>query len=85
MILKKTVGVHDGSFHADEISACGLLIHFGLVDQEKVLRTRDLQKLQACEFVCDVGGYMTRIKKGLITIKLTTKGNLVALVWFFFI
>jgi uncharacterized UPF0160 family protein len=56
MIKIRTVGVHDGSFHADEISACALLIHFGLVDREGVVRSRDYGKLSQCEYVCDVGG-----------------------------
>lgn len=64
MILKKSIGVHDGSFHADEISACALLIHFGLVEKGKVLRSRDLELLSKCEYVCDVGGiYDPRLKR----------------------
>ncbi len=55
MILR-SVGVHDGSFHADEVSACGLLIVFGLVDRDKVIRTRQHALLATCEYVCDVGG-----------------------------
>lgn len=53
---KKSVGVHDGTFHADEVTACALLITFGLVDKNKVTRTRDPEKLALCEYVCDVGG-----------------------------
>jgi uncharacterized UPF0160 family protein len=56
MIRNRTVGVHDGSFHADEVSACALLIHFGLVDRHGVVRTRDYKILETCQFVCDVGG-----------------------------
>jgi uncharacterized UPF0160 family protein len=56
MKIKKSIGIHDGSFHADEVSACALLIHFGLADADKVIRTRSYDKLEECEYVCDVGG-----------------------------
>jgi len=56
MKLLRSVGVHDGSFHADEVSACSLLIHFGLVDRNQVVRSRDYDKLFLCEYICDVGG-----------------------------
>lgn len=52
----RSVGTHDGAFHADEVTACALLLLFGLVDQDKIVRTRDLKVLAMCEFVCDVGG-----------------------------
>jgi len=53
---ERTVGTHDGSFHADEVTACALLLLFGCVDRDKIIRTRDLAKLATCEYVCDVGG-----------------------------
>ncbi|WP_213318625.1 MYG1 family protein [Chlamydiifrater volucris] len=56
MQILRSVGVHDGSFHADEVAACALLIIFGLVDEDKIVRTRDPEKLSSCEYVCDVGG-----------------------------
>jgi uncharacterized UPF0160 family protein len=52
----RSVGVHDGIFHADEVTACALLILFDLVDKEHIIRTRDPKVLDACEYVCDVGG-----------------------------
>lgn len=52
----RKVGTHDGSFHADEVTACALLIITNLVDEDKVFRTRDPERLKDCEFVCDVGG-----------------------------
>lgn len=55
-MLKRSVGTHDGSFHADEVTACALLLLFNLIDKDKIVRTRDPQKLFECEFVCDVGG-----------------------------
>jgi uncharacterized UPF0160 family protein len=54
--MKRSVGTHDGSFHADEVTACALLIVFGLADEDKIVRSREPKALQACEFVCDVGG-----------------------------
>jgi uncharacterized UPF0160 family protein len=61
---KKSFGTHDGSFHADEVTACALLLLFDLIDRNKIIRTRDGEKLQKCEFVCDVGGiYDSRIKR----------------------
>jgi uncharacterized UPF0160 family protein len=53
---KRTIGIHDGTFHADEVTACALLIVFGLSDIDKIVRTRDSEKLVSCEFICDVGG-----------------------------
>lgn len=52
----RSVGTHDGSFHADEVTACALLIMFDLVDEDKIVRTRNPEKLACCEYVCDVGG-----------------------------
>ncbi len=54
--IPRSCGTHDGTFHADEVTACALLMLFNLVDQEKIVRTRDLNVLMACEYVCDVGG-----------------------------
>lgn len=52
----RSFGTHDGSFHADEVTACALLLLFDLIDKEKIHRTRDPKVLDRCEFVCDVGG-----------------------------
>ncbi|MCH9610347.1 MAG: hypothetical protein S4CHLAM81_04940 [Chlamydiales bacterium] len=52
----RSVGIHDGVFHADEVSACAMLILFDQIDRDKIVRTRDEKLLQECEFVCDVGG-----------------------------
>ncbi len=52
----RSVGVHDGTFHADEVVACALLVVFDLVDEEDIRRTRDPEVLAKSEFVCDVGG-----------------------------
>lgn len=52
----RSFGTHDGVFHADEVSACALLLLFDLIDRKKIVRTRDPLLLDACEYVCDVGG-----------------------------
>lgn len=52
----RSFGTHDGSFHADEVTACALLLNFDLIDQDKIVRTRNMQQLAKCEYVCDVGG-----------------------------
>lgn len=54
--IPRSFGAHDGTFHADEATACSLLLLFDLIDREKVCRTRDPGKLEKCEYVCDVGG-----------------------------
>lgn len=54
--LLRSCGTHDGSFHADEVTACALLIHFQLIDRDKIVRTRSMEELEKCDYVCDVGG-----------------------------
>ncbi len=58
-----SLGVHDGTFHADEVTACALLILFGKIDEKKIVRTRDLAVLAKCDYVCDVGGIYDPAKK----------------------
>lgn len=55
-MIPKSFGTHDGTFHADEVSACAILLVFGLIDEAKIFRSRDPKVLDECEFVCDVGG-----------------------------
>ena len=55
-IQLRSFGTHNGSFHADEVTACALLILFDQIDLDKVIRTRDLHALRICDYVCDVGG-----------------------------
>jgi len=59
----RSVGIHDGTFHADEVTACALLIVFDLIDPNKIVRTRDPSLLDECEFVCDVGGIFSPAQK----------------------
>lgn len=50
-----TVGTHSGTFHADDVLAFVLVRSF--VDAEAtVVRTRDRERLEACDLVIDVGG-----------------------------
>lgn len=55
-VTLRSVGTHDGTFHADEVTACALLLLFNLVDSNKIVRTRNIALLETCEYVCDVGG-----------------------------
>jgi uncharacterized UPF0160 family protein len=54
--IPRSVGTHDGTFHADEVTACALLLLFDLIDRDKIVRTREPELLKECEYVCDVGG-----------------------------
>lgn len=54
--IPRSFGTHDGSFHADETTACSLLLLFDLIDRDQIHRTRDPDVLERCDFVCDVGG-----------------------------
>lgn len=55
-IILRSVGVHSGKFHADDVVAVALLLYVNLVDEDKIYRSRDNEVLDNCEFVCDVGG-----------------------------
>jgi uncharacterized UPF0160 family protein len=55
-IVPRSFGSHSGGFHADEVTACALLLYFQVIDQDKIIRTRDERRLDCCDFVCDVGG-----------------------------
>lgn len=52
----RSVGTHNGPFHADEVTACALLNVFDKVDLDRIYRTRDPNVLARCTYVCDVGG-----------------------------
>jgi uncharacterized UPF0160 family protein len=54
--IPRSFGTHDGTFHADEVTACALLEFFELIDHAKIKRTRNMIELSQCEYVCDVGG-----------------------------
>lgn len=54
--IPRSCGTHNGTFHADEVTACALLWLFELVDPDQIIRTRNQEQLNRCEYVCDVGG-----------------------------
>lgn len=54
--IPRSIGTHNGMFHADEVTASALLVVYDLADKDKIIRTRDADKLATCEYVCDVGG-----------------------------
>ena len=62
-MANRSFGTHDGSFHADEVTACALLLVFDLIDFNSIVRSRDPEVLQSCEYVCDVGGIYDPAKK----------------------
>jgi uncharacterized UPF0160 family protein len=55
-IVPRSFGTHDGTFHADDVTACAMLLFVGHIDKDKIIRTRDMALLNRCEYVCDVGG-----------------------------
>lgn len=55
-MIPRSFGTHDGTFHADEVTACALLLVFDKIDFDKIRRSRDSTLLKECEYVCDVGG-----------------------------
>lgn len=55
-MIPRSFGTHDGSFHADEVTACSLLLLFRLIDRDKIVRSRDPIQWQECDYLCDVGG-----------------------------
>lgn len=61
--ILRSFGTHSGTFHADEVTACALLLLFDRIDKDKVFRTRDSSILNRCEYVCDVGGVYNTEKK----------------------
>lgn len=61
--IPRSFGTHNGTFHADEVTACALLLLFDMIDYNKILRTRDPKLLASCEYICDVGGVYNPEKK----------------------
>jgi len=61
--IERSCGTHNGTFHADEVTACAFLLLFNLIDRDKIFRTRDPNLLDRCEYVCDVGGIYDPLKK----------------------
>ena len=55
---KKTIAVHNGKYHDDDIFACATLLLMLEKRGERgvITRTRDEAIIQASDYVCDVGG-----------------------------
>lgn len=51
---KKTVAVHDGHFHADDVFAVAILT-LALKQDLKIIRTRDADKIKAADYALDIG------------------------------
>ena len=82
-IIPRSFATHDGSFHADEVTACALLLLFQQIDRDKILRTRDQEKLAQYEYVCDVGGIYDPVHKRFDHHQSNYRGNLssAGMVW----
>jgi uncharacterized UPF0160 family protein len=74
--ISRSFGTHDGTFHADEVTACALLDLFNLIDDDKIKRTRDPVLLSQCEYVCDVGGIYDPTQKLFDHHQVSYDGNL---------
>lgn len=74
--VPRSFGTHDGTFHADEVTACALLLVKKKIDKNRIFRTRDPNKLSLCEYVCDVGGEYSSEKKRFDHHQATYQGSL---------
>src|SRR5258708_5398967 len=84
-MIPRSFGTHDGTFHADELTACALLLYLDLIDKDKIVRTRENEKLAQCEYVCDVGGEYNYEKKRFDHHQVSYKGELssAGMVWLY--
>lgn len=76
MTILRSFGTHDGSFHADEVTACSLLLLFDRIDRSLIRRTRDPEILAQCDYVCDVGGQYNPEKRRFDHHQIDYQGNL---------
>ncbi|MBN1914997.1 MAG: MYG1 family protein [Parachlamydiales bacterium] len=74
-IIVRSVGTHDGPFHADEVCACALLWKYRLIECDKIFRTRDKKILSHCEFLCDIGNIYDPSRKRFDHHQIDYKGN----------
>ena len=49
------IGTHNGHFNCDEVLACAMLKHLPDYKDAEIVRTRDLELLDQCDIVVDVG------------------------------
>ena len=59
----KTIGTHSGTFHCDEVLACGMLKLLPEYKDAEIVRSRDPKVLEPCDIVVDVGGVFDHEKK----------------------
>ncbi|XP_050355102.1 MYG1 exonuclease [Nymphalis io] len=57
------IGTHDGVFHCDDVLACFLLKRLPEFKDAEIIRTRDLEKINQCDIVVDVGAEFNHEKK----------------------
>ncbi|CAG4992960.1 unnamed protein product [Colias eurytheme] len=57
------IGTHDGVFHCDEVLACFMLQRLPEYKDAEIIRTREIEKLNACDIVVDVGAVFDHNKK----------------------
>ena len=62
-VMKKSIGTHNGAFHADEAFACALLKRLPAFASHSIIRTRDSSVLNQCDVVVDVGGVYEHAEK----------------------
>lgn len=53
---QKFIGTHNGTMHADECLACSMLHMLHEFKSHSICRTRDMEYLNKCDIVVDVGG-----------------------------
>ncbi|CAH2054119.1 unnamed protein product, partial [Iphiclides podalirius] len=57
------IGTHDGVFHCDEVLACCMLKVLPEYKDAEIVRTRNMEKLNECDIVVDVGAEFDHQKK----------------------
>ncbi|OAF66733.1 hypothetical protein A3Q56_05334 [Intoshia linei] len=53
---RQTLAVHDGSFHCDDVMAIAMLKLIPRLSDAKIVRSRNFEVLNRCDYVMDVGG-----------------------------
>ncbi|XP_034948921.1 UPF0160 protein C27H6.8 [Chelonus insularis] len=62
MSLTKKIGTHSGTFHCDEVLACFMLKQLPEYKDAQIIRSRDMEILDTCDIVVDVGGEYNPLK-----------------------
>ncbi|XP_045538166.1 MYG1 exonuclease [Papilio machaon] len=61
--INMKIGTHDGVFHCDEVLACCMLKLLPNFKDAEIVRTRDMEKLNTCDIVVDVGAVFDHEKQ----------------------